>query len=212
MNKKYSSQLLLSRDDFSFSFDYRYKWFLPCLILFIVLFAIFSPLLKGVGFLPIFLILTVVFVAFLLWFLYLNKQIKAEIVAATDKNELFSLNADFYDDKLIINQNGKEETVKYKNIIKIEEYETLYFIYTNNRRHPIAISKDVANLKDGSDFLDFIANTIKPKRKRVKKVGFRKQKALITVIVLGVFAFSSLMPLIYLFAYNLFDYSRFGIR
>ena len=210
MNKKFSSKLLLNKEDYSLIFDHKYSLFLPIFIVFLALFAAFSPLLKGVGILPIFLILLVVFLAFLAWLLLLNKKIALTLTKRFKDNELIAINTDFYDKYFVVTTAENTKEIEYKSIVKIKEYENLYLIFVKNISTPIAVSKDTALLKDGSDFTDFLKS--KTKNKRVKKVKKNKQKAVIVVIVLAVFVISSLMPLIYLIAYNLFDYSRFGIR
>ena len=210
MNKKFSSKLLLNKEDYSLIFDHKYALFLPIFIVFLLVFIILSPLLKGVGILPIFLILLAVFLAFLACLLLLNKKIALTLTERFKDNELIAINTDFYGEYFIVKTTEKEIKIEYKSVVKIKEYENLYLIFVKNSSTPIAVSKDTALLKDGSDFTDFLKSKIR--RKGVKKAKKNKQKAIIIVIVLAVFVVSSLMPLIYLVAYNLFDYSRFGIR
>ena len=199
--KEFKSTLLLGKDDYLTLCDYKYKWFLPLLIAFICLFAAFSPLIKGVGFVPIFIILFISFIVAVVFYNLLNKKIKEQT------NSLFKENG------IYVLKNDKEYTLKYKNVIKIEEYESFFIIYTNNEElNTLPVKKDVGDFKDGSDFIKFLFTAVKLKQKKVKKIHLRKQKAFITIIVLLVFVVSTLMPIIYMFAYNLFDYGRFGIR
>jgi len=210
---KFSSKLLLGKEDFSLLFDYQYKPFLPLLIVFICLFAAFSPLIKGAGFLPIFIILLITFTVAIIFYNLLNKNIKKQTDAVFNEKDLINFNVSFNEDDIKILKNDKEYNLKYKNIIKIEEYESFFIIYTNNDRlSALPIKKDIGIFNDGSDLLEFLFSKIKLKRKKVKKIHLRKQKAYVTIIVLLVFTLSTLMPIIYMFAYNLFDYGRFGIR
>ena len=210
---KFSSKLLLAKEDFLILSDYKYKPFLPLLIIFICLFAAFSPIIKGAGFLPIFIILLIAFTVAVIFYNLLNKNIKKQTDAVFNEKELINFNISFNEDDILVLKDNKEFNLKYKNIIKIEEYESFFIIYTNNDKlSALPVKKDLGIFNDGSDLLEFLFSKIKVKRKKVKKVHLRKQKAFITIIVLLVFAFATLMPIIYMFAYNLFDYGRFGIR
>lgn len=210
---KFSSKLLLAKEDFLILSDYKYKPFLPLLIVFICLFAAFSPIIKGTGFLPIFIILLIAFTVAIIFYNLLNKNIKKQTDAVFNEKELINFNISFNEDDILVLKDNKEFNLKYKNIIKIEEYESFFIIYTNNDKlSALPVKKDLGIFNDGSDLLEFLFSKIKVKRKKVKKIHLRKQKAFITIIVLLVFAFATLMPIIYMFAYNLFDYGRFGIR
>lgn len=210
---KFSSKLLLAKEDFLILSDYKYKPFLPLLIVFICLFAAFSPIIKGAGFLPIFIILLIAFTVAIIFYNLLNKNIKKQTDAVFNEKELINFNISFNEDDILVLKDNKEFNLKYKNIIKIEEYESFFIIYTNNDKlSALPVKKDLGIFNDGSDLLEFLFSKIKVKRKKVKKIHLRKQKAFITIIVLLVFAFATLMPIIYMFAYNLFDYGRFGIR
>lgn len=210
---KFSSKLLLAKEDFLILSDYKYKPFLPLLIVFICLFAAFSPIIKGAGFLPIFIILLIAFTVAIVFYNLLNKNIKKQTDAVFNEKELINFNISFNEDDILVLKDNKEFNLKYKNIIKIEEYESFFIIYTNNDKlSALPVKKDLGIFNDGSDLLEFLFSKIKVKRKKVKKIHLRKQKAFITIIVLLVFAFATLMPIIYMFAYNLFDYGRFGIR
>lgn len=211
--KEFKSTLLLGKDDYLTLCDYKYKWFLPLLIAFICLFAAFSPLIKGVGFVPIFIILFISFVVAVVFYNLLNKKIKEQTNSLFKEKELINFNLTFNENGIYVLKNDKEYTLKYKNVIKIEEYESFFIIYTNNEElKTLPVKKDVGDFKDGSDFIKFLFTAVKLKQKKVKKIHLRKQKAFITIIVLLVFVVSTLMPIIYMFAYNLFDYGRFGIR
>ena len=211
--KKFSSELLLSREDFFSLKDYKFKWFLPAFLGAIALLIALSPLIKGVGFLPIFIILFLVFAAATIYYYLLNKNLKAEADNEFKNTELIKFNIEFFEDNIKVVKNGKEFTLKYQNIIKLEEYENFYLIYTNNEAiNVLPIKKDIGIFTDGSDFIEFIFKSVKLKQKKVKKIRLRKQIAFITIIVLAILTLSVLTPILYSFSYWFFDYGKFGIR
>ena len=73
MKKAYSSKLILSKDDFAVVYDYKYKFFLPSLILLVAIFTALSPLFKGMDFWPVFVVICVLAVIFI--FITLNRTV-----------------------------------------------------------------------------------------------------------------------------------------
>ena len=209
MKKAYSSKLLLSKDDFAVIYDYKYKFFLPSLILLVAIFTALSPLFKGMDFWPVFVVICVLAVIFTLFYKSINKQIKIKADNLFKDNELLEIKAEFLKEEIKVFINNQERIFKYSRISKIEKYESFYLIYTNIKDLAVfPVSKEIGELRDNSDFLDFLINTAKPKCKTVKNINLRKQKAFVCIIVLLVFALATLLPILFLITYNLFNYNH----
>ncbi len=199
MKKQYNSKLLLSKEDFITTKDREYIWFLPGLIIFIIIFAALSPLLKGLSFIPIFIVLLLGFIAITFLYNLKNKEIAKLTDAEFKEKELIKFNLTLNEDNITVYKNGEEATIKYSSIFKIEEYETFYLINTNNSGFKyLPVCKETAEFKDGSDLFKFIFSKTKIKKKKVKKIHLRKQKAFVSVIALGILTFAILLPIIYI--------------
>lgn len=208
MKKNYNSKLLFNKEDFESIYDYKYKYFLPALILLVAAFSAISPVLKGVGFVPIFIGFCVFALIFVFFYNKLNRKIKNSANVLFSEKEFIEINAEFLEDEIKVIINNNQRAFKYNRILKVEEYENFYLVYTNIKGLAVfPVSKNIGELRDNSDFLSFLINTAKPKRKTVKKIKLRKQKAYVCIIVLICFAVATLLPILFLITYNLFDYN-----
>ena len=120
MKKRYSSNLLLNKEDFESLYDYKYKYFLPALILLIIAFAAVSPLLKGVSFFPIFVGLCLFSVIFILFYNKTNKALKKLANLTFLEKEFIEINAEFLETEIKVIINNDERTIKYNRILRVE--------------------------------------------------------------------------------------------
>lgn len=213
MKKPYFSSLNFGKEDFLLLYDYKYLIFPRLILIALAVFAVASPLIKGIAFISIFVFLTAFFIFALVLFKSLNKKLDKQIANNLKNKQFIPFEITFNEDSFVIVYDHKETTIDYIKITSIEENEYFYTLYLNDENYKeLPVKKGLGDFIDDSDFFEFIFKKAKLKNRPIKAVKNRRQKAQVYIIYAGFAAFCSLLPLIYQFAHAFYGYGSLGIR